>query len=275
MSCTASTSGAPARATLAGAWRAPVGLARSARRRARRDAAGRVGDGARRATPPSQVIDELAGLLAPGDVHRRRRQLELPRRQAPWRRAGRARHRVRRRRHVRRRLGLDVGYCLMVGGIGRPHRAPCARARHARPAGRLAPRRPRRRRALRQDGAQRHRVRAACRPTPRASRSCARASSSSTWRRSPSCGAAASVVRSWLLELLANALARGPGLEGIKGYVEDSGEGRWTIMESISESVPAPVIYAQPRARFSARARTESTRPRSSRRCATSSAATP
>ena len=52
-----------------------------------------------------------------------------------------------------------------------------------------------------------------------------------------------SVVRSWLLELLANALREDPGLEGIKGYVEDSGEGRWTIMESISESVPAPVIY--------------------------------
>jgi 6-phosphogluconate dehydrogenase len=52
-----------------------------------------------------------------------------------------------------------------------------------------------------------------------------------------------SVVRSWLLELLANALREDPGLEGIKGYVEDSGEGRWTIIESISESVPAPVIY--------------------------------
>jgi 6-phosphogluconate dehydrogenase len=52
-----------------------------------------------------------------------------------------------------------------------------------------------------------------------------------------------SVVRSWLLELLANALRQDPGLENIDGYVEDSGEGRWTIIESISESVPAPVIY--------------------------------
>jgi len=52
-----------------------------------------------------------------------------------------------------------------------------------------------------------------------------------------------SVVRSWLLELLANALREDPGLEHIDGYVEDSGEGRWTIIESIAESVPAPVIY--------------------------------
>ena len=51
-----------------------------------------------------------------------------------------------------------------------------------------------------------------------------------------------SVVRSWLLELLRDALAKDPRLEQIKGYVEDSGEGRWTIQAAIDEGVPAPVI---------------------------------
>ena len=54
-----------------------------------------------------------------------------------------------------------------------------------------------------------------------------------------------SVVRSWLLELLYTALeAEGNDLEHIAGYVEDSGEGRWTVFEAINESVPAPVISA-------------------------------
>ncbi|MBX5466422.1 MAG: decarboxylating 6-phosphogluconate dehydrogenase [Firmicutes bacterium] len=51
-----------------------------------------------------------------------------------------------------------------------------------------------------------------------------------------------SVIRSWLLDLLASAYAKHPGLEGIAGYVEDSGEGRWTVAEAIAENVPAPVI---------------------------------
>ncbi len=52
-----------------------------------------------------------------------------------------------------------------------------------------------------------------------------------------------SVVRSWLLELLERAFAAdGNGLEQIKGYVEDSGEGRWTIQAAIDENVPAPII---------------------------------
>src|SRR5262249_40438222 len=44
-----------------------------------------------------------------------------------------------------------------------------------------------------------------------------------------------SVVRSWLLDLLVRALADDPNLEGIRGYVEDSGEGRWTVFEAINE----------------------------------------
>ena len=51
-----------------------------------------------------------------------------------------------------------------------------------------------------------------------------------------------SVVRSWLLELLHDALQRDPGLDGIRGYVEDSGEGRWTVQAAIDQNVPAPVI---------------------------------
>ena len=63
-----------------------------------------------------------------------------------------------------------------------------------------------------------------------------------------------SVVRSWLLELLYEAFeTHGSALDGIAGYVEDSGEGRWTINEAINESVPAPVISAALFARFASR----------------------
>jgi 6-phosphogluconate dehydrogenase len=63
-----------------------------------------------------------------------------------------------------------------------------------------------------------------------------------------------SVVRSWLLELLHNAFeAEGKDLEKIRGYVEDSGEGRWTIAEAIAEDVPVPVITAALFARFASR----------------------
>ncbi|HCV96444.1 MAG TPA: decarboxylating 6-phosphogluconate dehydrogenase, partial [Stenotrophomonas sp.] len=51
-----------------------------------------------------------------------------------------------------------------------------------------------------------------------------------------------SVVRSWLLDLSADALGRNPQLDGIAPYVEDSGEGRWTVAEAIDLDVPAPVI---------------------------------
>jgi 6-phosphogluconate dehydrogenase len=62
-----------------------------------------------------------------------------------------------------------------------------------------------------------------------------------------------SVVRSWLLDLLARALAEDPGLEGIKGYVEDSGEGRWTVEQAIQSAVPLHVITAALYARFASR----------------------
>jgi 6-phosphogluconate dehydrogenase len=63
-----------------------------------------------------------------------------------------------------------------------------------------------------------------------------------------------SVVRSWLLELLHAAFEQhGSKLEDIAPFVEDSGEGRWTVNEAISESVPAPVIAASLFARFASR----------------------
>jgi 6-phosphogluconate dehydrogenase len=51
-----------------------------------------------------------------------------------------------------------------------------------------------------------------------------------------------SVVRSWLLDLTADALGRNPTLEGLEAWVEDSGEGRWTVVEAIDLNVSAPVI---------------------------------
>jgi 6-phosphogluconate dehydrogenase len=62
-----------------------------------------------------------------------------------------------------------------------------------------------------------------------------------------------SVVRSWLLELLERAFEEDPDLEQIRGYVEDSGEGRWTVHEAIEAAVPVPAIALALFARFSSR----------------------
>ena len=63
-----------------------------------------------------------------------------------------------------------------------------------------------------------------------------------------------SVVRSWLLELAGRAFgANGPDLEGLKGWVADSGEGRWTVQEAIDRDVPAPVITIALQTRFRSR----------------------
>ncbi|MHB9025850.1 MAG: phosphogluconate dehydrogenase (NAD(+)-dependent, decarboxylating) [Armatimonadota bacterium] len=62
-----------------------------------------------------------------------------------------------------------------------------------------------------------------------------------------------SVVRSWLLELAERAFQSDPTLESIRGYVEDSGEGRWTVAEAIDLDVPAPVITLSLLARFASR----------------------
>lgn len=62
-----------------------------------------------------------------------------------------------------------------------------------------------------------------------------------------------SVVRSWLLELLADALRKDEGLRSLKGFVEDSGEGRWTVQQAVDTAVPAPVIALSLFQRFASR----------------------
>lgn len=66
------------------------------------------------------------------------------------------------------------------------------------------------------------------------------------------------VVRSWLLELLVKALEQDPDFEDIEGYVDDSGEGRWTLEEAIDNAVPMPAISASIFARFVSRQGDES-----------------
>jgi len=62
-----------------------------------------------------------------------------------------------------------------------------------------------------------------------------------------------SVIRSWLLDLTAAALAEDQNLAAIKGWVADSGEGRWTVFEAIDRDVPAPVITLSLLMRFVSR----------------------
>jgi 6-phosphogluconate dehydrogenase len=62
-----------------------------------------------------------------------------------------------------------------------------------------------------------------------------------------------SVVRSWLLDLAVKALTEDPELESLRAYVDDSGEGRWTVQESIDLGVPAPVITLSLQQRFRSR----------------------
>jgi 6-phosphogluconate dehydrogenase len=62
-----------------------------------------------------------------------------------------------------------------------------------------------------------------------------------------------SVVRSWLLELAAGALKDDPKLEGLKGYVQDSGEGRWMLMDALDKDVPVPTLSTALFTRFRSR----------------------
>ncbi|MEE8425042.1 MAG: 6-phosphogluconate dehydrogenase, partial [Elusimicrobiota bacterium] len=62
-----------------------------------------------------------------------------------------------------------------------------------------------------------------------------------------------SVVRSWLLELAEAAFKKDPKLESIKGWVNDSGEGRWTVLNAIESAVPAPTIALSLFRRFRSR----------------------
>src|SRR3990172_5873432 len=62
-----------------------------------------------------------------------------------------------------------------------------------------------------------------------------------------------SVIRSWLLELTERALESDPDLSSIRGYVEDSGEGRWTVLEAVERDVPVPALALSLFARFRSR----------------------
>ena len=200
-------------------------------------------------------------------------------------------HPLRRRRHQRRRLG--AGARLLPDDRRRDRRGQRISTRSSRRWLRRGDRAPRtpgrekasstaedgylhcgpRRRALRQDGAQRHRVRpdgGVCgrdehpasrehrqaeprRWTPRRRR-CATPSTISTISTSPEIAEVwrrGSVVASWLLDLTAAALLEQPELKKFSGRVSDSGEGRWTIMAAIERSAPAPVLSAALYQRFS------------------------
>ena len=189
-------------------------------------------------------------------------------------------------------FGLERGYCLMIGGepaivaaprpdfrlararASPPPRAPRAGGRR-RPGGAGVPAlRARRRRALREDGAQRHRVRpdgglrrglqhpAARQRRRDRARGRRRDHAAAQPRALPvrprprrDRRALAARQRDQLLAARPHgaALAESPDLEKFAGRVSDSGEGRWTIQAAIDEGVPAPVLSAALYGRFSSR----------------------
>ena len=149
--------------------------------------------------------------------------------------------------------GLEVGYCMMVGGPddGRADARPDPRRAGA--ARWLAPLRRPGRRALREDGPQRRRVRADA-GLRRGLRADAEGPFEIDLKEVAGLWNRGSVVRSWLCELAEKAFAEeGNDLEAIKGHVTDSGEGRWTIVDGIDLDVPTPVITAALYARFYSR----------------------
>ncbi len=189
-------------------------------------------------------IDELTRAPGARRHDRRRRQHELPRRRPPPRQARGEGAPLRRRRHLAAGSGAcQIGYCLMVGGERRGGRAARADLPLAGARRRLPPRRRPGAGPLREDGPQRDRVRPDA-GLRRGLRDHARERlHARPRRRSPSLWNHGSVVRSWLLELAERAFAaNGQDLDHLKGWVADSGEGRWTVQEAIDHDVPAPVI---------------------------------
>ena len=149
--------------------------------------------------------------------------------------------------------GLKNGYCLMVGGAPEAVKICEPILQDARARGRLRARRPCRRGALREDGAQRHRVRpdAGVRRGLRDHEDRAlqarppqdRGTSGATARSSaPGCSSC-SRPRSRTTAIS----------HAIKGWVEDSGEGRWTVQAAIDQDVPAPIITLSLQTRFRSR----------------------
>ena len=202
---------------------------------------GRSGSWCRRAIPPRDGGG--AGRAAGGRRHdRRRRQLALDRRQAPPGGAPQAGIHYVDVGVSGGVWGLSVGYCMMVGGRRRGRGAAQPDPRRARPAGHrgaragLGPLRADRRRPLREDGPQRRGVRddAGLR---RGLRRCSTpASTSSTTRRSPTSGCRARWCARGCASWPRCAFEQeGNELGSIAPYVEDSGEGRWTVEDAIDK----------------------------------------
>ena len=213
-----------------------------------------LGDGAGRR--PDRRDDRGARRSArAGRRGRRRRQLPLHRRPDPRRGAGREEHRVHRLRRLRRRVGPDRGLRADGRRRRRGHRDAAADLRRAQAGGRVrASSTP----ARSAPGTSRRwsttaSSTASCRPTPRAG-SCSRrptwsptsAATFASWQKG-------TVVRSWLLDLAVRALDEDQHLSKLKGYAQDSGEGRWTVEAAIDHAVPLPAITAALFARFSSR----------------------
>ena len=202
--------------------------------------------------PTEQTIQELAGLLQPGDLivdggnsnfrDSMRRGAELEQRELLFMDAGTSGG----------IWGLEVGYCLMVGGSDAAFRrvepalktlAPADGYAHVGPAG-----------AGHFTKMVHNGIEYAMLQAYAEGFEILKASqfdldlhqTASLWNHG-------SVVRSWLLELAERAFARDPELSEIRGYVEDSGEGRWTVFEAINQDVPAPAIAASLFARFASR----------------------
>ena len=140
--------------------------------------------------------------------------------------------------------GLENGYALMCGGDADHVATDPAGLRHpeARWRLRLRARRQGRCRSLREDGAQRHRVRRRCRPIAEGWELLEKAESVDNVREVLRSWREGTVIRSWLLDLLVAALDEDEHLDQIAGYAEDSGEGRWTVEAAIEHAVPMPAI---------------------------------
>ena len=159
--------------------------------------------------------------------------------------------------------GLEHGYCLMLGGtraLDRDLRALRAHPRR-RPGARLAALRAERRRALREDDPQRHRVRndAGARRGLRAARG---APGARHRRRAPRArpGATAAWCARGCSSCALESSRTNEELEGIAPVIDDSGEGRWTALESIELGMPAPVITTALMARFASQGRSDRAR---------------
>jgi 6-phosphogluconate dehydrogenase len=148
--------------------------------------------------------------------------------------------------------GLANGFCLMVGG-DREAVEPLEPIFRSLPRWTATCTPAHRARALREDDPQRDRVRAdaglrrGLRDPPRERVPLDLAAISDLWNHG-------SVVRSWLLELATDAFRKGGAdLSELKGWVADSGEGRWTVQEAIDRDVPAPIITLALQTRFRSR----------------------